>query len=389
MPGIVSRAARHLLSSSGLFSIGSISDGQVLVRSGTSVQGASVSGAGAQPLDATLTALAGLATGANKVPYSTGTDTFSQYSISSTAAASTVPVSDSSGLLDTWTTGGSGWYGDGSDSSPTISGGTTTLTRDMQYQDLTIASDGILATAGYRVYVRGTLTIASGGVIQDDGASAAADVPGAPLGARGVLSTDSGGGATGRTTTGAGSNGSTPSAQVFGNTSTPNGGAGGQADGSNAGGTGGVPTVRSASGGTIRVLGSAIHGRIFGSSGIFQPGGGGGGGAAGGANIGTGTARSGGGGAGGGSVVVICRILNSAGTIRANGGNGGNASVTGNGKAGGGGGGGGGWVSVVAGKVLAQGTLQAAGGTKGTGAGTGSDGVNGSAGYTQIIQMAS
>lgn len=39
----------------------------------------------AQPADATLTALAGLATGADKVPYSTGTDTFAQADLTSFA----------------------------------------------------------------------------------------------------------------------------------------------------------------------------------------------------------------------------------------------------------------------------------------------------------------
>lgn len=40
---------------------------------------------GWQPSDATLTALAGLATGADKVPYSTGTDTFAQADLTSFA----------------------------------------------------------------------------------------------------------------------------------------------------------------------------------------------------------------------------------------------------------------------------------------------------------------
>lgn len=52
-----------------------------------------------QPLDATLTALAGLATGADKVPYSTGSDTFSQYAIGTASAATKVPVADGSGKL--------------------------------------------------------------------------------------------------------------------------------------------------------------------------------------------------------------------------------------------------------------------------------------------------
>lgn len=39
-----------------------------------------------QPIDATLTALAGLVTGANKIPYSTGTDTFGQLDLSTSTS---------------------------------------------------------------------------------------------------------------------------------------------------------------------------------------------------------------------------------------------------------------------------------------------------------------
>lgn len=52
---------------------------------GATTAGAALTALGGQPVDATLTALAGLATGADKLAYSTGTDTFSQADLTSFA----------------------------------------------------------------------------------------------------------------------------------------------------------------------------------------------------------------------------------------------------------------------------------------------------------------
>ncbi|EEY8036022.1 phage tail protein, partial [Escherichia coli] len=67
--------------------------------------------AGKQPLDATLTALAGLATGANKLPYFTGTDTVSQTDLTSVgrdilAKTSVLAVIQYLGLRELGTSGG-------------------------------------------------------------------------------------------------------------------------------------------------------------------------------------------------------------------------------------------------------------------------------------------
>lgn len=55
-------------------------------------------------------------------------------------------------------------FGDGSDGSATISSGTTTLTSDKYYTNLTISAGAALVPAGFRVFVNNTLTVA--GAIQ-------------------------------------------------------------------------------------------------------------------------------------------------------------------------------------------------------------------------------
>lgn len=49
-------------------------------------------------------------------------------------------------------------FWDGSDGNVTINSSTTTLTRDMYYNNLTVTSPGVLNPNGYKVYVKGTLS---------------------------------------------------------------------------------------------------------------------------------------------------------------------------------------------------------------------------------------
>ena len=204
------------------------------------------------------------------------------------------------------------FFGDGSDGDVTISSGTTTMTRDMYYSSLTMSGTGLLVTAGFRVFVSGTLTASASAAnaISNKGAAASGTTLGAGAAAGSV-----GGGSAG-------------SANGAGTTSSPcNGGAGGAAPGVGTGGTCTLPMfVRNT---TVHLLrGAALLG------------GGGGGGSDNGANDGAG-------GGGGGVLAIYASNIVLGGTapvFAAGGGVGGNGAA---GAGGGGGGGGGGWVHII------------------------------------------
>ena len=54
-------------------------------------------------------------------------------------------------------------FGTGADGNVTISSGTTTLTRDMLYNNLTLSGTGKINTAGFKIFVSGTLDISAAG----------------------------------------------------------------------------------------------------------------------------------------------------------------------------------------------------------------------------------
>lgn len=277
-----------------------------------------------------------------------------------------------------------GWFGHGIDGDLTVTG-TTTLTRDTFYNNLTISATGVVKPAGWRLHVLGTLTIESGGTINDDGTSNTTSNPLTGLGSRGALNAASGGGSAG----GNASVGSAGGANSVCSPNTsfvlPNGGAGGNA-GANAGGAGGVATTYNAQTSLNVPWLCLTAGFAFGrgsSANVYNGGAGGGGGAS-----ATGGTFGGGGGVGGGGVWVAAKTINNAGRISANGGNGANASG-GAGNAGGGGGGGGGYAIVIYQSTTGSGvgTVQANAGTGGTGLGTGANGAAGVAGIARTLKM--
>jgi hypothetical protein len=278
---------------------------------------------------------------------------------------------------------GGGLTGDGSDGDVVLGAGTTTLVRDMFYDNLTVPVGSTLAPDGYRVFVRGTLTL--DGAIQRDGlAGASVGVP--ATGGAGVSTVNrplagQAGGGNGNAAAGAAGTNANPTAPGY----VAAGGAGGA--GTNAAGAGGTSTPPAAPGsGGLRMAVWAIMGRASGTSGQIGggPGGGGGGGTFGGPGVGAG---GGGGGAGGGYLVVSAGAITGAGSITANGGAGGaghgdGAGVT---AAGGGGGGGGGIVVVYSANGTFPPTVTANGGAAGAGFSGGAAGNNGPLGQVMMF----
>jgi hypothetical protein len=291
------------------------------------------------------------------------------------------------------------FFGDGSDGSLSSSG-TTTLSRDMFYTDVTLTGSGKIVTAGYRVFCNGTLNLGASAVISNNGGDGVAGVDGSAgtVGTGGAAGTTAGNGwdIWGGTAGTAGLDGTAGgTAGVAGNASqttrtncigalTNRAGAGGgnaSGGGTAAAGTGATNTV---SAGPWRAALTYMSGASNGA-GVIGTRGGGGGGGGGGTSLTSRPGGGGGGGAGGGVCLVFARIVTGSGTISANGGAGGNGGNAYNGGSGGGGGGGGGaggagGLAVLVYRYLTSwtGTVSAnagASGGGGTGTGTGSNGA--------------
>lgn len=269
------------------------------------------------------------------------------------------------------------YYGDGSDGTVVLGAGTTTLTRDMYYENLTLGATSVLATGGFKIFVRNLCTIPVGAVVRHNGAPGLVGVDANTGGVAGAGATGGtmgagfNGGAGGSDANGA--NGTNASASLGGA-----GGAGGNSNDTGNGGTGGTTTLASITVG-FRHLAVAMG---YSDAGVQWRGGAGGAGGGGGD-----TGSGGGGGGGGGCLFLAAYRLVLEGEIEALGGDGGDGftgpDALGNG---GGGGGGGGVIWLVTRGRSGSGTVLAAGGEGGVGHLVGENGDPGSTGT--VVELA-
>lgn len=312
----------------------------------------------------------------------------------------------------TGATGPAGWddlfFGDGSDGDVTLTSGTTNLTRNYYYNNLTIQSGAILnvgATYTYQIFVKGTLNLsgATSNAIQALSA-AGANASGATRGTGGTAKDngtiggakpDGVAGATGATGNGVQPADIEPTAAA-----TYNGGAGG------AGGQGGTGSGGTAAGSRYKKTLTRVRRIIpeiffFANEAVIKGGLSGQGGSSG-AGDSTNAGGGGGGGGGGGPNIYIAAYnvttdgSTYAGAIQSAGRNGGNGgtSVTGNTGGGGGGGAGGGGFIFILYKTKTGATVTdliksvgGNGGAGGNGKGTGTGGYSGGGGDSGSISL--
>lgn len=299
-------------------------------------------------------------------------------------------------------------FGSGVDGNVTISSGTTTLTRDMYYNNLTISGTGRLSTAGFKIFIAGTLdlTNAPAGAIYNSGGSGGNGVngtsSGGAAGAAGsaVPSGVVGGGATGvigRTGVNGSAVGLAGNAGALSATPANGGTAGAGGAGANGSGGGGSGGAAGAAGTapTNFLISRYVEDLIKNGTGTIGGGssGGSGGSGGGGSSSTSASGGSGGSGSGGGVIYVLAKNISrgsstAVGAIQAKGGSGGNAgNSTGvsssAGGSGGGGGGGGGWIYLVTSSLsgtTATNAIDASGGNGGNGGNGGSGTSSGAAG---------
>lgn len=300
-----------------------------------------------------------------------------------------------------------GMFGDARDGNATISSGTTTLARDMFYNDLTISGTGSINTNGYIIRVLGTLNISAAPAsaitaIGTNGGSTAATTagaqPAAPSTGRSLAFGQRGAAGTAGATAAATQATAIPAATgvVLGGGAGTSASGGNGGNGSVAGSLGGFGNAGTAAL-NIPTLGSLSTTNI----GTANIGGYAAGGGTGGSGDGTAGGGGGGSGNGGGVVWVYARKINRSGStaaaaITARGGNGGNGGVPAGGNRGGGGGGGGaggGVVRIVYETLLgstATNALDASpgtGGNGGNGTGTGTGGGGGACHPGGVIEV--